>query len=185
MARRAAHIRAIERLSVPAASGGTGPRTTAGEAAQAALGVAEGDCAVRVTDLEPETLGSRAAGGTASLQPALLRPKSIAATRADEMLGGAGSVGASIEPAVRSASGAWAAVIDGRRDDGRRLARRGVEGAPASGTGLGCASESSPLANGGNAAVTRFLRYERGSDHLGRVAGLCVRKADVLASAAR
>ena len=36
-----------------------------------------------------------------------------------------------------AALAAWAAVIDGRRDDGRRLARRGLEGAPATGTGPG------------------------------------------------
>ena len=36
-----------------------------------------------------------------------------------------------------AALAAWAAVIDGRRDDGRRLARRGLEGAPVTGTGPG------------------------------------------------
>lgn len=36
-----------------------------------------------------------------------------------------------------AALAAWAAVIDGRRDDGRRLARRGLEGASATGTGPG------------------------------------------------
>ena len=36
-----------------------------------------------------------------------------------------------------AALAAWAAVIDGRRDDGRRLARRGLERAPATGTGPG------------------------------------------------
>nr|MDP9007089.1 hypothetical protein [Actinomycetota bacterium] len=36
-----------------------------------------------------------------------------------------------------AALAAWAAVIDGRRDDGRRLARRGLQGAPATGTGPG------------------------------------------------
>ena len=36
-----------------------------------------------------------------------------------------------------AALAAWAAVIDGRRDEGRRLARRGLEGEPSSGTGPG------------------------------------------------